>query len=84
MEKKINLKEVSITLIDGTVQATDLSKEIANGIYFSTRDLGVAEKARELYRTGECGNDEQITSAIREFVGKSYGAVVQTAVEACL
>lgn len=83
-EKKINLKAVKITAIDGKVQSVDLSKEIANGIYFQTKDLGVAEKARELYKSGECKTDEAFTNAVKEFVDRAYGAVVKAAVEEVL
>lgn len=84
MSDKINLKQVAVTAIDGSEQKVDFSKEIANGIYFSTKDLGVAEKARELYKNGECDKDEQIVSAIREAVERMYGAVVKAAVEAAI
>lgn len=84
MSKKINFKEIVITAIDGKVQKVDFSKEIANGIYFATKDLGVAETARELYKSGECECDDKFTTEVKQFVERSYGAVVGEAINKVL
>lgn len=83
-EKKINLKAVAVTAIDGKEQKVDFSKEIGNGIYFGTRDIDVADKARELYKHGEVTADERFIGEVKQFVERKYGVVVRTAIEKCL
>lgn len=84
MNKKINFKEIEIAAIDGKVQKVDFSKEIANGIYFATKDLGVAETARTLYKEGECECSEKFIGEVKQFVERSYGAVVGEAIKSVL
>lgn len=81
---KINFREIGIAAIDGKVQKVDFSKEIANGIYFATKDLGVAETARTLYKEGECECDEKFIDEVKQFVERSYGAVVGEAINKVL
>ena len=55
--KKLNFKSVPVTDIDGTVKEMDLSKEIGNIIFRTTKDLGELEIAREIYQKGETEAD---------------------------
>lgn len=80
MNKKINFKEIEIATIDGKKQKVDFSKEIAKGIYFATKDLGVVETARTLYKEGECECSDKFIGEVKQFVERSYGTVVGEAI----
>ena len=84
MSKKINLREVSVQTIDGSVQKIDFSEAIANAVYFSAKDIAVAEAARELYKSGECDYSDAMAEAVRGVVERNYGIVVSTAITGVL
>lgn len=84
MNKKINLREVSVPAIDGSVQAVDFSRDIANAIYFSAKDIAVADAARELYKSGECEYSDAMAEAVRGVAERNYGIVVSTAINSAL
>ncbi len=49
----MDLKNLEIEMIDGSVITQDVSKEVANLLYQNTNDLGMVDLAMTLYKTGE-------------------------------
>ena len=79
--KKINLQNVEITNVDGKTTKVDFSKELANQIYFSTKDLGVAEAIRDLYKSGECDATDAVINEITQKAEQMYGVIVAQAIK---
>lgn len=76
----MNLKELEIELIDGSIIKQDISKEVGNLIYQNTVDLGMVDLAMNLYKTGEINLETPsqveefkkiIDSGIKAFVRKA-------------
>ena len=77
--KKLNFKNVPVTNIDGTVKEMDLSKEIGNIIFRTTKDLGELEIAREIYHKGEIEVDEKTADMIKMHIDENFVAFIKVA-----
>ena len=81
---KIKLNNITLVGLDGNKQTVDISKDIANAIYFKAQTLEVVEAMRDLYKTGECEHSELVADHIRAASEQMFGIVVRTAIEECL
>ena len=77
--KKLNFKSVQVTDIDGTVKEMDLSKEIGNIIFRTTKDLGELETAREIYQKGEIEVDDKTADMIKKYIDENFVAFAKEA-----
>lgn len=50
--KNYSFKDVSVEVEFDTFKQIDLSKDVANAIHRNTNDIGIDDKARELYHNG--------------------------------
>ncbi len=83
-EKMIDLREVAVPHLDGTVEKVDVSKQIANPMYFGAKDIAQTELARQIYATGKCQHTPENADAIRAVASSLYGYVVLSAIEQVL
>ena len=51
--KKLNFKKIPTTDLDGNPLFVDISKTLGNFIFQTTGDIGMFEKAKEIYHKGE-------------------------------
>ena len=67
-EKKtvtIDLRHVMCEVNIGEYRQMDLSKEVGNMVHQATSDIGIDEKARELYHNGRIECDEATAQFIK-------------------
>lgn len=76
----MNLKNLKITLIDGSEVEQDISKEIANLIYQKTSDIGMLDIAMTLYKTGSVDLDDQQKKEVIELLDQNVKAFVKQAI----
>lgn len=76
----MNLKNLKITLIDGSEVEQDISKEIANLIYQKTSDIGMLDIAMTLYKTGSVDLNDQQKKEVIELLDQNVKAFVKQAI----
>lgn len=76
---QVNFKEISVKNIDGTKVQVDLSKEIANFIYATTKDVGELELSRNIYNNGSVDLTEKQSEMVLKIVEENFIAVVKEA-----
>ena len=76
----LNLKNLQIELIDGSVIEKDLSKEIANLVYQSTSDIGMLDVAMTLYKTGCVEIDENQGKIIKKIIDENVKAFIKKSI----
>lgn len=70
---KVNFREIEVENITGAIDKLDFSKELANGIYSQTKDLGEVELAREMYKEGTIElTKEQAKKIYEEYINKFW------------
>lgn len=79
--KKINLKELPVTNIEGKEEKIDIGKEVGNLLFQNARTVVMHEAAIALYNTGECNDSEEVREFIREL---NYPYFIKSAVEQIL
>lgn len=71
---KVNFKEVPVKGIDGTVTKTDLSKEVGNAIFSTTKDIGELDLARSIYHDGNVDLTKKQAQIVRAQVEQNFFA----------
>ena len=79
--KKINLRELPITNIEGKEEKMDISKEVGNLLFQNARTVVMHESAIALYNTGECNDSEEVREFIRDL---NYPYFIKQAIEKIL
>ena len=79
--KKINLKELPITNIEGKEEKIDISKEVGNLLFQNAKTVVMHEAAIALYHTGECNDSEEVREFIREL---NYPYFIKSVIEQIL
>lgn len=64
---KVDFRKIEVTLVDGSTQAIDISKELANLIYQNTREVSEASFAMDLYKNGEVEVDEPLKECVKKY-----------------
>ena len=82
--KKINLKELPITNIEGKEEKIDISKELGNLMFQNAKTVVVHEAAIALYNTGECNDSAEVREIIKAIASQYYPYFAQQAIEAYL
>lgn len=78
--KNLNLKNVQIEWIDGSIVEKDLSKDIANLIYQQTGDIGILDIAMTLYKEGEVSIPDIQIPNIKNIIDSHVKAFVKKAI----
>lgn len=52
-KKTYDFTAIPVTEVDGSVTKADLSKIVGNALYCTTTDIGMMDKAREIYHQGK-------------------------------
>lgn len=77
---KVDFRKVEVKDITGKNSVLDISKELGNGIFNETADLGELETAREIYKNGEIEiNDPQQAAMLSKYVRTGFKAFIQEA-----
>jgi len=77
---KIDFRKIGIKGIDGKVQPYDLSKELGNAIFQSTKDIGELDFARDIYHKGEVDVTKEQAQAIKDYINTQFKAFVKEAI----
>ena len=60
----INLRELEVENLDGSIAKVDISKEIAGMLFTQATTLGVHVAAQDLFKNGECEKTQEVVDAI--------------------
>jgi hypothetical protein len=60
----INLTELEVENVDGSISKVDASKEIANLLFPQATTLGLHVASQDLFKKGECEKTEEVVNAI--------------------
>lgn len=80
-EKKINLKNLYITTLEGNKETLDISKEVANIMFRNAKTIVVHEASIALHNTGECTYSVEVQEMILAISKEYYPFFIQLAVE---
>jgi len=77
---KVNFRKVEVKDVAGKNSVLDISKELGNGIFNETADLGELETAREIYKNGEVEiENPQQAAMLSKYVRTGFKAFIQEA-----
>jgi hypothetical protein len=65
--KKVDFRQLQAEAIDGSIITIDVSKDLANMIYNSTKECGEAIFAQELYKNGEVELTEENIAIVKKY-----------------
>lgn len=60
----INLRELEVENVDGSISKVDISKEVADWVYSQATTLSTHVAAQDLFKNGECEKTEEVVNAI--------------------
>lgn len=60
----INLTELEVENVDGSISKVDISKEVADWVYSHATTLGTHVAAQDLFKNGECEKTQEVVDAI--------------------
>lgn len=76
----IDLSKLKITMLDGSVEEYDVSKELAQVIFQTTQDIGEHNFSLELYENPVVEATEENIRIIKSYVERYFKAFVQVAI----
>lgn len=79
----INLTALQITLLDGSTETIDLSKDMAQAIFQNTSDIREHQQSLNLYEKGEINNTKENREMIISY-SSHFKAFVQVAINKLL
>jgi hypothetical protein len=82
--KRIDFRKVQAAGVDGIAIVIDVSKELANKLYFSTQDIGMLHFAEEMYQKGEVEVNNERAAAIKQVLESYFTAFVKVALNKLL
>lgn len=83
--KKLNFKNVLVEVEFDSFKELDCSKTVGNIIHANTQDIGLDDKAREIYRNGEAElNEEEMAMALSILMASNLIAAVKVALKKML
>lgn len=82
--KKINLKELPITNIEGKEEIIDISQDFGNLMFRNAMTVVVHEAAIAIYNTGECNAGVEEKETIKSLANQFFPYCVQQAIEKIL
>jgi len=78
---KYNFSNIKLIDIEGNeVKDNSLPKVIGNAIYSNTKDLGMVDIARDIYKGEEVELDEKQIEEVKTIVSASFAAFAQIAI----
>lgn len=66
----INLANVKVTNIDGSIAELDVAKDVASIVYKKTDSLAVASACMDLFKNGKCEWSEEVANELKETVSQ--------------
>lgn len=81
----INFSKIEVKRIDGTVEVVDISKTLAEGVYYSTKSLGMKIWSEKLFQNPISEVDETTKQGILAFLDfETLGVVVVEGIKSAI
>lgn len=78
--KRIDFSAISIVGIDGESVNIDISRQLGNALYYSSRDYAMSELGADIYKNKVVELDEKQAAAVVNVVKSTFSYVVSRAV----
>lgn len=83
--KKLNFRNILVEVEFDNFKELDCSKAVGNVVHANTQDIGLDDKAREIYRNGEAElDDRQRAEFLNILMGSNLIAAVKVALKKML
>ena len=77
---KVDFRKIGVKDIEGKVSPRDFSKEIANTIFSTTKDIGELDLARDIYHKGEVELSKEQAQLVKGYVEQNFLAWAKEAI----
>lgn len=78
---KVDFKNIPIKNLEGEVNTTDISKELAQVIYSDAKEIKDLDLALDIYKNGELELTEDQLNTVKKYLANYFKAFVQKGFE---